>query len=194
MDRLIGVLAIGLLAVVASVAVIDRLHLYAVYSGVLIVFLVAAALFASVFNRNILEAFERPFRAVGAHKVERASRRLMVDLHGLRSEWGALLAAFAASTLVQISRIYVHYLIGLSLGVRISLAYYFLFVPVLAALISLPISLNGIGVREGAAVGLFKFPGWRAGQWFSFPFLTSILSVLFSFFGGFFFFSLCPRG
>jgi len=193
MDRLIGVLAIGLLAVVASVAVIDRLHLYAIYWGILIVFLVATALFASVFNRNILEAFERPFRAVGAHKIERAIARLMDDLHGFRSERGALLAAFAASTLVQISRIYVHYLVGLSLGVRISFAYYFLFVPVLAALVSLPISLNGIGVREGAAVVLFRLAGLTREESFSIPFLTYILAVLISLLGGLIFISRTPR-
>ncbi|TMQ59707.1 MAG: flippase-like domain-containing protein [Candidatus Eisenbacteria bacterium] len=193
MDRLIGILAIGLLAVVASVAVIDRLHLYAIYWAILIVFLVAAAFFASIFNRNILEAFERPFRAIGARKIERGIARLMDDLHGFRSERGALLAAFAASTLVQISRIYVHSLVGLALGVRISLAYYFLFVPVLAALISLPISLNGIGVREGAAVVLFRLAGLTREEAFSIPFLTYILSVLISLLGGLIFISRPPR-
>lgn len=193
MDRLIGVLAIGFLAVVASVAVVDRLHLYAIYWSTLIVFLVATAFFASVFNRNVLEAFERPFRAIGAHGVERAIARLMDDLHGFKHQGGALTAAFAASMLVQVSRILVHYIVGLSLGVRISMSYYFLFVPVLAALVSLPISLNGIGVREGAAVVLFHLAGLTREQAFSIPFLTYLVSVLISLLGGFIFISRSPR-
>ncbi|MBI4364610.1 MAG: flippase-like domain-containing protein [Candidatus Latescibacteria bacterium] len=193
MDRLIGVLAIGFLAVVASVTVLDRLHLYAIYWSTLIVFLIAVAFFASIFNRSVLEAFERPFRAIGAHGVERAIARLMDDLHGFKSQGGALTAAFAASALVQVSRIYVHYLVGLSLGVRISMSYYFLFVPVLAALISLPISLNGIGVREGAAVVLFHFAGLTREQAFSIPFLTYVVSVLISLLGGIIFISRSPR-
>ncbi|HYQ90096.1 MAG TPA: lysylphosphatidylglycerol synthase transmembrane domain-containing protein [Candidatus Binatia bacterium] len=193
MERLIGVVSIGFLAVAASVVAFHRLHLYAIYATTLAVFLLAVAFFASIFHRGMLQAFERPFRALGAQKLERAIARLMDDLHGFRTEGGALAAAFVASTLVQVSRIYVHYLVGLALGVRISLSYYFLFVPVLAALISLPISLNGIGVREGAAVVLFQAAGLSREQSFSIPFLTYIISVLISLLGGLIFISRTPR-
>jgi len=193
MERLIGVVSIGFLAVAASALAFHRLHLYAIYWTTLAVFLLAVAFFASIFHRGILQAFERPFRALGAQKLERAIARLMDDLHGFRTEGGALAAAFVASTLVQVSRIYVHYLVGLALGVRISLSYYFLFVPVLAALISLPISLNGIGVREGAAVVLFQAAGLSREQSFSIPFLTYIISVLISLLGGLIFISRTPR-
>ena len=117
----------------------------------------------------------------------------MDDLHGFRNQRGALAAAYVASTLVQISRIYVHDLVGLALGVRLSLTYYFLFVPILAALISLPISLNGIGVREGAAVVLFQMAGLTREQAFSIPFLTYVISVLISLLGGLIFISRTPR-
>jgi uncharacterized protein (TIRG00374 family) len=193
MERLIGVVSIGFLAVIASFAALDRLHLHAIYGSILAVFLLAVAFFASIFNRGLLVWFERPFRAIGAHRIERAIARLMDDLHGFRSQGKALAAAFLASTLVQISRICVHYLVGLALGVRISLAYYFLFVPVLAALISLPISLNGIGVREGAAVILFQLVGLTREQSFSIPFLTYCVSVLISLLGGLIFVSRTPR-
>ncbi len=193
MDRLIGVVAIGFLALVASIAALDRVHLHALYAATLIVFLIAVALFLSIFHRGILKSFERPFHAIGARKVERGIARLMDDLHGFRSQGGALAQAYVASTMVQVSRIYVHYLVGLALGVRLSLAYYFLFVPILAALISLPISLNGIGVREGAAVVLFRMAGLTREQAFSIPFLTYVISVLISLLGGLIFVSRTPR-
>jgi uncharacterized protein (TIRG00374 family) len=193
MERLIGVVAIGFLAVVASIAAFNHLHLYAIYGMILALFLVSVAFFASIFNRGLLEAFEWPFRVIGARKVERAIARLMDDMHGFRNQGGALAAAFVASMLVQISRIYVHYLVGLALGVRLSLAYYFLFVPVLAALVSLPISLNGIGVREGAAVVLFQLVGLTREEAFSIPFLTYVIAVLISLLGGLIFISRTPR-
>jgi uncharacterized membrane protein YbhN (UPF0104 family) len=83
--------------------------------------------------------------------------------------------------------------VGLALGVQISIAYYFLFVPVLAFLISLPISLNGIGVREGAAVVLFQLAGLTREQAFSIPFLTYVIAVLISLLGGLIFVSRTPR-
>jgi len=193
MERLIGVVSIGFLAVVASFASLHKLHLVAVAWTTLAVFLVAVALFVSVFHRGALEFLERPFRALGLTRIERGLGRLLDDLHGFRTERGALLAAFVASTVVQISRICVHYIVGLALGVQISIAYYFLFVPVLAALISLPISLNGIGVREGAAVVLFQMAGLSREQSFSIPFLTYVIAVLVSLLGGLIFVSRTPR-
>ena len=193
LERLIGVVSIGFLAVVASALALHELHLYAIFGATLAVFLLATAFFVSIFHRKMLQAFERPFRWIGAHRIERAMARLMDDMHGFRNQGGALVAVFVASTLVQVSRIYVHYLVGLALGVHISLAYYFLFVPILAALISLPISLNGLGVREGAAVVLFQLAGLSREQAFSVPFLTYVISVLISLLGGLIFISRTPR-
>jgi len=193
MDRLLGVLAIGLLAVVASASALDRLHLYALYASVLAVFSLAVALFVSIFHRGVLEFFERPFRAMGWTGVEGAITRLLDDLHGFKNQTGTLVAAFAASAVVQVSRIYVHYLVGLALGVRIAAGYYFVLVPVLAALVSLPISLNGIGVREGASVVLFQLAGLTREQSFSVPFVTYLISVMISLLGGLIFLSRSPR-
>ncbi len=193
MDRLLGVLAIAALAVIASFASLDRFHLYAIYGAIVVVFVVALALFLSIFNRSVLMAFEWPFRALGLRTVERGIARLMDDLHGFRSQGGALRAAFLATTLVQISRIYVHYLVGVSLGVRLAPGYYFLFVPVLAALVSLPISMNGLGIREGASVVLFQMAGLTREEAFTIPFLTYLLSVVISLVGGFIFVTRSPR-
>jgi uncharacterized protein (TIRG00374 family) len=193
MDRLLGVLAIALVAVLASFAALDRIHLYAIYGVIVITFLVALGLLLSIFNRSVLKAFEWPFRAVGARTIERAITRLMDDLHGYKDKVGILLGAFAASLIVQISRILVHYVVGLALGVRVAPGFYFLVVPVLAALVSLPISLNGLGIREGAGVVLFQMAGLSREQAFTVPFLTYLVSVLISLLGGLIFVSRPPR-
>jgi len=193
MDRLIGVLAIAFVAVVASFAALHRFHLYAIYAGIFVVFLVSLGFFIAIFHRGVLMAFEWPFRAIGAHSVEQGIARLMDDLHGYRHEAGTLAVAIGASTLVQVSRVLVHYLVALALGVRVAMGYYFLFVPVLAALVSLPISLNGLGVREGAGVVLFQLAGMTKEQAFTVPFLTYLVSVLISLLGGLIFLSRPPR-
>jgi len=193
MDRLVGVIAIGFLAVVASLVALPRLHFVGIYVVLFTVFFGGLAAFLSIFSRRVLTAFEWPFRAVGARSVADALGRMLDDLHGFRSKGGTLAAVFLASTVVQVSRIYVHYLVGLSLGVRIAAGYYFVFVPVLAALVSLPISLNGLGIREGAAVVLFQMAGLTREQSFTIPFLTYIVSVVISLLGGLIFLSRPPR-
>ena len=193
MDRLIGVLAIAFVAVLASFAAIDRVHMAAIYVTIFLVFLVALGLFLSIFSRKILMAFEWPFRVVGARGIEQAIARLMDDLHEFKSQGQALVVAIAASTLVQVARILVHYTVGLALGVRVAMGTYFLFVPVLAALVSLPISMNGLGIREGAGVVLFQMAGMTNEQAFTVPFLTYLLSVVISLLGGLIFLSRTPR-
>jgi glycosyltransferase 2 family protein len=193
MDRLVGVLAMALVAVFASFAAIDRIHLYAIYMAIVITFVVSLGLFLSIFNRSVLKAFEWPFRVIGARTIERGIRRLMDDLHGYKHQGKVLRLVFAASLVVQVSRILVHYLVGLALGVRVAVGYYFLFVPALAALVSLPISLNGLGIREGAGVVLFHMAGMTKEQAFTVPFLTYLISVCISLLGGLIFVSRTPR-
>jgi len=59
--------------------------------------------------------------------------------------------------------------------------------------VSLPISLNGIGVREGAAVVLFGLAGLTKEQSFAIPFLTYVIAVAISLLGGLIFISRAPR-
>jgi uncharacterized membrane protein YbhN (UPF0104 family) len=84
-------------------------------------------------------------------------------------------------------------LVGLAVGVHVAVGYYFLFVPTLAALVSLPISLNGLGIREGAGVVLFQMAGLTREQAFTVPFLTYLVSVVISLLGGLIFISRPPR-
>ncbi len=68
-------------------------------------------------------------------------------------------AALAASLGLNALLIGMNYLIGRSLGVFISLWYYVLFVPIISFLLVLPISLSGLGLREGGYVYLFAQAG-----------------------------------
>jgi uncharacterized protein (TIRG00374 family) len=67
---------------------------------------------------------------------------------------GALLRATAASLVFNVMLILTNYLLGLAVGIDLSLWYYLLFVPILSALLMVP-SLGGLGVREAGYVVLF---------------------------------------
>ncbi|MFQ6059482.1 MAG: YbhN family protein [Anaerolineae bacterium] len=71
----------------------------------------------------------------------------------------ALGRAFAISFAFNILLIAVNILLAWSLGVRVSPWYFVLFVPLISFSLMLPISLSGLGVREGAYVFLFAQAG-----------------------------------
>ena len=101
-----------------------------------------------------------------------------------RGQRRLLLVLFLVATVTQVSRIGVHVLVSRALGLHIALPYFFLFVPLLAVIVSLPISLNGIGVREGAGVVLFGLVGVSRAQAFSLQFTTYLVAVAVSLVGG----------
>jgi len=51
-----------------------------------------------------------------------------------------------------------YYLLGLAVGIDLSLWYYFLFIPIISALLMIP-SVGGLGIREGGTVLLFSQVG-----------------------------------
>jgi hypothetical protein len=84
-------------------------------------------------------------------------------------------------------------LVARALGLSIASAYFFLFVPLLAVIVSLPISLNGIGVREGAGVVLFGLVGVGRAQAFALQFTTYLVAVAVSLLGGLVFLIRIPH-
>jgi len=68
-----------------------------------------------------------------------------------------LLEASLMSILVQIAAVLLVWCLGLGLGLDVPIAYYCVLVPMVSLLMLLPISVNGMGVREGGMV-LFLLP------------------------------------
>jgi glycosyltransferase 2 family protein len=87
---------------------------------------------------------------------EARRQQLRTMLHALRAP-RALLEATAWSVFVQIANVLLVWLIGRALRADVPLSYYFVFVPMVSLLTLLPISVNGMGVREGG-VALFLTP------------------------------------
>jgi uncharacterized membrane protein YbhN (UPF0104 family) len=67
----------------------------------------------------------------------------------------ALVPAIALSLLLQASLAICQYLLAIGMGAQVSLAAVMLIVPLANVVTSLPITLNGLGVREGAYLFLF---------------------------------------
>jgi hypothetical protein len=118
---------------------------------------------------------------------------LAVRLHAYRRQRALIVQLLLFAVLVQVSRICVHVMVARALGLSVALPYFFLFVPLLAVIVSLPISLNGIGVREGAGIVLFGLVGVHRTAAFSLQFITYLVAVAVSLLGGLVFLARIPR-
>ena len=90
---------------------------------------------------------------VGNLSIAEGLKRFYESLHGYNVP--AVGKTLGVSLVFNILLITMNYLLGLSLGDRVSIWYYFLFVPITSIVTILPVSFAGLGVREGAYVFLF---------------------------------------
>ncbi len=192
LDRLIGTLALATLALVTTLPAIDAFRLRVAYLALLAFFVLSVGLVWAVFHPALLPKAERVLARVGLGSLRPHLDDLAARLKGFRGQRGLFLKLLSVALVVQVARVCVHALVARSLGLSIPLPYFFLFVPLLAVIVSLPISFNGIGVREGAGVVLFGLVGASRAQAFSLQFTTYLVAVAVSLLGGVVFLARLP--
>jgi hypothetical protein len=74
--------------------------------------------------------------------------------------------------------------LGNAIGMTVPVGYYFLFVPLATVIGMLPISLAGLGVREGAFVALFVTAGASKEQALALSLVWFAVTVMVSLIGG----------
>ena len=102
-------------------------------------------------------------------------KRFYGSLHGYNI--AAVGKTLGVSLVFNILLITMNYLLGLSLGTRVSIWYYFLFVPITSIVTILPVSFAGLGVREGAYVLLFIQAGMPRETALSLSLLVYVISI-----------------
>jgi len=90
----------------------------------------------------------------------------------------ALVAAFLGAFYVQMAKILSIYVIAMALGLDVSVFAFFVLVPVINMLILLPVSMAGLGVREGGYVLLFGHMGLGAAQCLTMSLLGFAVNML----------------
>ena len=153
MDRFIGLfstccLALGACALVAEVRRPGLVTLLGT------VWLTLAAMLAMGLSRRLGRV--RGFLGLLLpRRLASGVERLRSAIAVYREQTGLLAAAWAVSLGVQFSRILVYWAAGLAVGLEVGLRYFMGFQPAAAIVAALPISLGGLGVREGVLVELF---------------------------------------
>jgi len=109
-----------------------------------------------IVSRNDESALAGPSRLNEGGTWRARLMKLLASAHGLQDALvpspRVLLVTTLLSVVVQAANIIVLWLAGLALGVGVPASYYWIMVPVVALMTLLPISLNGMGVREWGTV------------------------------------------
>jgi len=185
LDRLAGFFLLSTLAVMSGPWIIIQrgfrskltlLILLLVVSWIVILFL--------LFNKRFARPFAVIFTKIVPDKLSLKAKEIYQKIYSFGREKSVIGKVLAVSCIIQSLRILTHYMIARSFGVSVSPVNFFLIVPVIAIVASLPVSFGGIGIREQTGVILFGMIGISAIKAFSIEFIAYIVAVIASLPGG----------
>lgn len=187
-DRLMGLVAfLGAAVVMAALAAVT-LTRGAELEQIEIATVVVAALFifasTLMFSRRVSQRIEWFFRFALLAPIRPMARRVYYALQVYRHSYRALFVNLALSACIVVVTTLVWYTVGVALGLDVSLFYFFLFNPLIAFVLLIPISFNGLGPKEATAVFFFGLIGVEGEIALSMSLIFHLLIVLTSLPGG----------
>jgi len=95
-----------------------------------------------------------------------------------------LLANLIYSVIIQALQFLAAYVIAVSLGIHLRMLYFFIFIPIISALSTLPISIGGLGVRDVTTILLFSKVGLSKELGFAMSLANNIFVFILGVIGG----------
>ncbi len=161
-ERLLGLYALMPISVIAFILLYSSLPKRGIFlvaeSGMAVLFLVGTILIRRTTLRKLQPLF-RPFEKwIAKMGIREKGGRLYDHLDLYKGRMGVVLAAFVFSILSRVVWIVACWIFGRAIGLDLPPAVFFLLMPLVEVGRMLPISLGGVGIREGMFViilGLF---------------------------------------
>lgn len=184
LDRDIGMLAMMIIACAAivlhPVAVPGVAVEIIIWSGFAAFILGNICLFTPRFRRAVAALFLRFKLSNLAQKMERVS----TAFHVIAKHKAILSVSLTVSFFNQFLAISSVWITAKALGVDIPFSYFLIFVPVITLISMIPVSLNGMGLREYAFMSLFSGVGVGPASCIALGLLSSLFIILTSLPGG----------
>mgnify|MGYP005853681257 CR=1 FL=1 len=152
-DRLVGLIAFMIAALVAAVVaagVMQRAELQGIELAASLGSLILAGAFALSLSRRVRARIARLFARPPLARLSPLYDRLSHSLGAYRHRYGALALALVLSWFTLTLTNLTDYCIAQSLGGGLPLIYIFIFNPIIAFVLLVPVSIGGLGVTQAA--------------------------------------------
>jgi len=180
LDRLSGYIGLAVLSLSALLFgwrfVQDRSVLFCV----IIITAILIAILLVLFNGFLYSKINNFLRSPNAGKIRELIKDLQKEIYIFKHHKKIIVNNLIVSILIQAASPVIFYIIALSLGVKIKIIYFFIFVPIIGAITLLPISIGGLGLRDATTIFFFA----KAGMSKDLAFAMSLLSFFFILFYG----------
>ena len=178
MDRILGVAAIFLMALVGLLLAHDLASDAGILAGLVASAAVCGLTMMVVFTRVGAAAAAAVVRWIPAASLQRMGGRLLDSVRKYAGHPGPLVKVLLVSVAVQVLRILQAYCLGRAIHIEAPLSAYFAFIPLILLVMLLPITFNGIGTSQWAFVSTFARIGVAAAPALAMSFLFVALGIV----------------
>jgi len=158
-DRFLGLLS---LTIIASVAITLSSHTISGIDLKIVLYLISAGMLAAFYllqNERSSKWFTSLLTRIRFKKVVTPVIKLHQSILEYKNHKEVLWYSFTINFIVQLTRIMIYYFIAIAFGISIPFFYFVLFIPVIMIVLLIPISIGGLGVREGTFIAFFASVG-----------------------------------
>jgi glycosyltransferase 2 family protein len=160
LDRLIGLIALVVVALVAlaigGAQYIEDQIVGLLIVGILVALIVGWLLF---FNKAFMHLFDWTLRLPIIKRFAPNFRELYQTLYHLHNQPRLLISTLVVSLIMEVLEILSVIAAGKAIGVEIEPLYFFIFMPIIWVIVIIPITIGGLGLREGAFAFFFSQVG-----------------------------------
>jgi len=183
-ERITGIMVLFLMAVAGSLFRLEMARDVPVILAALVLGLVgfvSIALFLTGFAARILAAL--PVRGVLGKLRDKALLFRETILH-YRTQKGPFARATLWAFLLQLNVVVYYFLIGRALHLKIQFIDYFIFIPLVLIIQTIPITISGLGLREESYIEIFRYYGIAAQTAVSFSLIGVAFNLVIGLVGG----------
>ncbi len=162
-ERMMGVCALGTVAFVSFLCGMSlNIDLLAFFWPVMLFFLLAHVSLILILNLKVARFIITALRKIRFRKLSDKVRKVSLILSEVKQSKSSMVGAALLSLLLQVNVIIYTYVVALSINLKIPLVDFFVIAPIVLLILILPVSINGIGLRENAYA--FMFTGYITGE------------------------------
>ncbi len=155
LDRVSGFIAMFSIGATATLIALPKIHDPVILQGVLGLTGLFTLILGCLVSPGLLRGVLAPLGWLRLHRLHDAAQEFQTLLHVYGRHPRALGLALGCSFVAQGIGMWLYWVVARAMGISLPLWAAFVFVPILMMIAVLPISLNGLGIREGAAILLF---------------------------------------
>jgi len=183
-DRILGIFSLMLLGIIAVFLAGDLVSKINIKFYVLFTFIAVVIVFYFFQKEKTAYLINKLISKLKLKKISEVITNLHLSVLEYKKYPKTLILSFIISVAVQITRVLTYYFIALSFNIHIPIFYFLLFIPIIMLVIMIPISIGGLGVREGTFIAFFALVGITMNDSVVVAFTNSFINTLISALGG----------